>query len=383
MLLAMLVIVAASAPPLPTTTAPPTPTDVGAGVRAAAVEGHATLVHAEYAASLEAARRMRAAIAAFCAEPSEAGLARARETWVEARWIYGRTEVFRFGGGPIDTTRGGVETFINAWPVDEAYLDAVEGAAAPGIIANPSRYPALGRVILRQLNQRGGETNVCTGWHAIEFLLWGQDRSEDGPGTRSAADFVDGAPFAERRREFLLEVTDMLCEDLARLEQAWRPGLENYRARFVQDPDAAVRSILAGVRLLAGFEMSGERLAVPYETRDQEEEHSCFSDTTHVDFLSNIAGIAAVLRGRGTPGMIAVIAIADPARARSLDEATSAAVAAVEAMPVPFDRGIRAADGTSERSRLLAAIEALERLGDETAAGARAIGMNLPSEPQG
>jgi len=374
---------AAVVPPAAPAT-PALPDEAITVLRDSVVRGYAAYVFDQYAQSRVAADRMKAAVNAFCASPTEEGLARARENWIDGRRIYGRTEVFRFGDGPIDSMRGGTETLINAWPVDEAYLDAVPGAAAPGIIANPAKYPVIAGIILRQLNQRGGETNVCTGWHAIEFLLWGQDFSETGPGARPASDFMDGqAEFAERRRDFLRETTGMLCQDLVRLEEAWKPDADNHRRRFVADPDKALRSILTGVALLTGFEMSGERLAVPYETRDQEEEHSCFSDTTHIDFLANIEGVAAVLRGHQAPGVIDLVRAKDPAQGQRLAEATDAAVAAVQAMPVPFDAGIRAADETPERRNLLAAIEALEALGEQVSSSARLFGYFLPTEPQG
>ncbi len=373
-----------AAPPAATPARAAVPDAAIAVLRDAVVRGYAAYVFEQYAASRVAADRMRAAVNAFCSRPTEEGLARARENWIDARRIYGRTEVFRFGDGPIDSMRGGTETLINAWPVDEAYIDAVPGALAPGIISNPTKYPVIAGVILRQLNQRGGETNVCTGWHAIEFLLWGQDLSDNSPGARPASDFIDGqAEFAERRRDFLRETTEMLCQDLVRLENAWKPEADNHRARFVADPAKALRSILAGVGLLTGFEMSGERLAVPYETRDQEEEHSCFSDTTHVDFIANIEGVAAALRGSDAPGVIDLVRAKDPALASRLADATTAAVAAVEAMPVPFDSGIRAADGSPERKNLLAAIEALEALSEQVSSSARLFGYFLPTEPQG
>ncbi len=345
---------------------------------------HASHVLAEYRATLGAAESMRAAIRALCGSPDEATLARARETWISAREIYGRTEAFRFGNGPIDTRQGGVETFLNAWPVDEAYIDVVEGSETGGIVANAAKYPALGRAILRLHNQRGGETNVCTGWHAIEFMLWGQDRSETGPGTRPATDFVDGrTPFADRRREYLLEITDLLCEDLELLANAWRADQPNFRQRFEADPILAVKAMLTGAALLTGFEMAGERLAVAYETRDQEEEHSCFSDTTHIDFRSNIRGVDAVVRGRGGPGLLELVRAADPSRATSLDAALAAALLAVDAMPVPFDGAIRAADGTPQRAQLKAALDALETLGEELGRAGRTFGWSLPTEPQG
>jgi putative iron-regulated protein len=349
-----------------------------------AVEAYAKYVHSEYAAARESAELMRAAIRAFCAEPTEEGLSRARETWTAARDIYGRTEVFRFGNGPIDTTRGGTETFINAWPVDEEYIEPADPAAVRGIIRDSAKYPALGRAILRLHNQRGGETNVCTGWHAIEFMLWGRDLSESGPGARPAADFVDAkSPHAARRREYLLEITDMLCEDLVRLEKAWAADSDNHRKRFVAEPERSMRSIITGPSLLVGFEMTGERLAVPLETRDQEEEHSCFSDTTHIDYRSNIRGVAAVLRGRDGPGVIEVVRAVDAERATRLEAALAAALKAVDAMPVPFDSAIRAADGSPERAKMTLALEALETLGEEISLAGRALGWSLPTEPTG
>ena len=364
-----------------------------ADVVARCVQKYAEIVSAEYAATLRAAESMRAAIRAFCDAPTDAGLGRARESWIAARDAYGRTEAFRFGNGPIDTRRGGVETFVNAWPVDEAYIEPADREARTGIIRDSARYPALGRAILRLHNQRGGETNVCTGWHAIEFMLWGADLSDDGPGARPVGDFVDAAsPYAARRREFLLEVTDMLCEDLAKLDRAWAGDAGggsaseggdgqggNHRARVIADP-RAMRAILIGPALLAGFEMSGERLAVALETRDQEEEHSCFSDTTDRDFKANIRGIALVVRDSGA---IEVVRGRDAARAQSLTAALDAAETAVDAMPAPFDRAMRAADDDPARKRLVAALEALEVLGEELDAAARLLGYELPAEPQG
>jgi putative iron-regulated protein len=348
------------------------------------VAAYAALVERSYAQTAESARQMRAAIQAFCAAPSQDGLERARSCWCAARDLYGRTEVFRFGNGPIDSTRGGVETFVNAWPVDEAYIDAVDGAVAPGIIANPTKYPSVGKAILRVHNQRGGETNVCTGWHAVEFLLWGQDRSPSGPGDRSFRDFVDGgAEHADRRREFLLEATDLLCDDLAKLEAAWvdRPG--SYRSRFVADPQAALRSMLCGIALLSGFEMSGERLAAALESGDQEQEHSCFSDTTDRDFKAGLAGIATVLRGQHDDGVLPIVRQRDAAVAEALDRALVHAEACMLAMPHPFDSALRSAASSDERRRLTAIMESLESLSEATTEAARTMGFTLPTEPQG
>jgi putative iron-regulated protein len=340
---------------------------------------------AAYRDSAASAGVLRDAVRELCARPDEARLAAARDAWRAARVAYGKTEAYRFGGGPIDSRRGGVETFVNAWPVDESCIEPADGAARTGIIRDRARYPVLARAALRELNQRGGETNVCTGWHAIEFMLWGQDRSDTGPGARQAGDFKDGAAAdADRRREFLLEITQLLCDDLSGVAAAWAPGEGSHRSRLVADERWALRAMFTGTALLTGFEMAGERLAVALETRDQEEEHSCFSDTTDADFKANVRGVERVLRGwSGGPGLIDLVRTTDPQRADSMAAALDAAAQAVDAIPAPFDAAMRADDGSPPREALRRAMQSLERLGEEISRGAKALGIDLPTEPQG
>src|SRR6185312_2235317 len=114
------------------------------------------------------------------------------------------------------------------------------------------------------MNERGGQENIATGWHAVEFLLWGQDFNDQGPGERSFEDFVDGkGRNAERRRKYLETVTDLLVDDLDYLVAAWRPDRQNYRVAFVRDPDESVRRMFVGIGSLASSEMAGERMEVP------------------------------------------------------------------------------------------------------------------------
>ena len=176
-----------------------------AAVSASAVVHHyATLVHATYSDTLTATQAMQTAIAAFVKAPSAEGLTEARTRWLAAREFYGQTEAFRFYGGPVDDDNG-PEGRMNAWPMDEAYVDAVEGKPKSGLINNPKFK--ITKANLAKFNERGGEENISTGWHAIEFLLWGQDRSETGPGDRSFTDYVDGkAPNAEETQQALAEL---------------------------------------------------------------------------------------------------------------------------------------------------------------------------------
>ena len=153
-----------------------------------------------------------------------------------------------------------------------------------GIIADTANYPSLTQATLLEANERDSEVNISSGYHAIEFLLWGEDTSETGPGDRPFTDFVDGGtrPNADRRRQYLTLATRQLIEDLESVQVQWALGQDNYARRFTAEaPKEAVLKILTGLGSLSGAELAGERMAVAYDNKDQEDEHSCFSDNTH------------------------------------------------------------------------------------------------------
>src|SRR4029077_6799540 len=127
---------------------------------------------------------------------------------------------------------------INSWPIDESLIDYVEGEPGAGFINHPERYPAVTAEAIAALNEKGGEKNITAGFHAIEFLLWGQDLNDDGPGQRPYLDYVDGAsPHAGRRRDYLRVVTHLLVRHLQTVVDEWAPGRpSNYRARFIAMP---------------------------------------------------------------------------------------------------------------------------------------------------
>lgn len=350
------------------------------------VEQYAVLVADHYDKSSAGAEAVRAAVADFIAAPSEAGLEQARAAWLAARDDYGRTEVFRFYGGPIDGEPDNLESRINPWPLDEAYIDYVDGAPDSGIINDVAGYPTLDRDLLIARNGAEGEDSISTGWHAVEFLLWGQDHDAKGPGARKWQDFADlpdnTAANPERRRAYLGIVADLLADDMATVAGAWSEGQTNYRATFVaDDPKAALTKILLGMGSLAGAELSGERMTVAYETREQEDEHSCFSDNTHNDFRANIEGIRDVYRGGGSDASLqALVRRVDATVADDLAARIEVAVAAIGAIPPPFDQAIQAPDGSPEREAVGAAIASLKRVTEGIVAVADALDIQLNLE---
>lgn len=347
---------------------------------ASVATNYAALVHANYSDTLAGAQEMQAAIAAFVAAPSADGLAAARKAWLSARESYGQTEAFRFYGGPIDDDKG-PEGQINAWPLDEAYVDSVQGKPKAGLV-NDAKFK-ITKANLAKFNERGGEENISSGWHAVEFLLWGQDLSETGPGNRSFEDYVDGkTPNADRRRQFLTVATSLLVDDLASVTKAWAPSQKNYRARFEKGGKESVRKIIVGLGSLSRGELAGERMEVALNSQDQEDEHSCFSDNTHRDIVTNATGIQNVWLGQykkrdGSmlqgPGVRDLVAATKADLAERTTGQLAASVAAAESIPAPFDRAI--GKGTAGRPAVEKTIASLVAQSKLLVESASAVGI--------
>lgn len=333
----------------------------------ATVSTYTSIVLAGYSDSLAALNTLIGAIDAFVKEPSDAALSEAKGKWIAARLPYLQTEVFRFYDGPIDG-KNGIESLINAWPMDEAYVDYVKGNPDSGVVNDPARYPDLTPKIIAELNQREGEQNVSCGYHALEFLLWGQDLNADGPGARPLSDFTT-ARNADRRKAYLKSSAALLKSHLESLVKEWESGAPNYRQQFESDPGSAIMNMLQGIMTLCSLELWGERLVVAYESQAQEDEHSCFSDTTTNDIIYDVIGMRNVWRGSyartdgsridGT-GLREVVRKIDRATADSLDTALEEALTLAKAIPPPFDRAIQGDDDSPGRKAVAALIDSLE-----------------------
>jgi putative iron-regulated protein len=340
------------------------------------VERYAALTYANYTDVVKQAEALRAAVESFVAQPSEERLVAARQAWLDARDSYGESEAFRFYGGPIDDEDTGPEGQINAWPLDEAHIDGIIDGQEP-----------LSQELITSMNERGGETNISSGYHAIEFLLWGKDESDTGPGNRPYTDFVDGITpsNAARRRQYLSLVTKQLVEDLESVKDAWAPGQDNYRKTFVAEtPKEAVLKILTGLGSLSGAELAGERMTVAYDNKDQEDEHSCFSDNTHKDLYNNALGIQNVYLGRygGTDGagLDELVAAVDPKLDEKMKQRLQASLDAIQAIPAPFDQAILGSDSSPGRQKVKAAIDALRAQTETLVDVATALGIQLNLE---
>jgi putative iron-regulated protein len=356
---------------------------------------YAELLEVRYREAAERADALDLAVRPIVEGRADAeALAAARAAWAAARGPYLETEVARFYGGPIDGEHG-PEARVNGWPLDEAYLDTVLGPTGPlhgGLIHDRDALPRIDPDAVRAANLRGGEQNVSMGFHAIEFLLWGQDQSAEGPGDRPFTDFLDRdaggtLPDADRRRAYLGVLTAQLAEDLAAVRDAWGDDPRGYRAAFLAlPPREAVGLVLRGLATLTSTELAGERIEVPYLTREPEDEHSCFSDTTSDDHRHDGEGIANVYLGRleradGTvlagPGLGALVAARDPELDRRARSELARVQASLREIPSPFDRAILGGDDAPGRAAVRAALRELRGFTATLVRIARRFGLPL------
>jgi len=270
---------------------------------------YADLAHASFRDSLDTARQLQAKVNALITDPTPQTHQAAKDAWLTARQAYGQTEAFRFGNPNVDDWEGQV----NAWPLDEGLIDYVEqdsykhedgnAFASANVIAGTE---AITPALLRSLQEKGGsEANVGTGYHAVEFLLWGQDLNQtpQQSGSRPHTDFAGGAACThgncERRARYLKVATGLLVSDLAHMAADWSAESKgNYRQQFLAlEPREALRRMLFGMGSLSLGELAGERMNVALLAHSQEDEHSCFSDNTHNDIDTNIRGIRNIYTG--------------------------------------------------------------------------------------
>ncbi|MFZ5958021.1 imelysin family protein [Pseudomonas knackmussii] len=308
----------AAAPAASTQSAAPAIKADEAAVKAV-VKNYADIAEAVYGDSLSTAKALQTAVNALIAKPSEANLKAAREAWLAARVPYSQSEAFRFGNKVVDDWEGA----INAWPLDEGLIDYVakdyqhaEGnpAASANIIANTEIQVGEDKIDVKEITGEklaslnevaGSEANVATGYHAIEFLLWGQDLngSNPGAGNRPYTDYAQGKDctngHCDRRAAYLKAATDLLVSSLEEMVGNWKSGVaDNYRAKLEADNASTnLRKMFFGMGSLSLGELAGERMKVALEANSTEDEHDCFSDNTHHTLYFDAAGIRNVYLG--------------------------------------------------------------------------------------
>lgn len=351
------------------------------------IANYADIAYANYKQAYDDAVVLETAINTFTTTPTDANFTLAKDKWKQSRESYGTTEAFRFANGPIDVDDSAPEGLMNSWPLDESYIDYVDvaGVSTPGGIINNTTI-AITKSGLEGLNTAGNETNVSVGYHAIEFLLWGQDLtapSANKPGQRPYTDYVTGgtATNPARRAEYLKVCADLLTDHLDYLVNQWKPG-GVYRTAFLALPEkTALTNIYQGITTLAAAELAEERMNVALNNASQEDEHSCFSDNTHRDIALNLQGVINIYQGKygsiDGPSLEDLVTKVNPGIAAQTLTALNDSKAKISAILTPFDLAISGGASSTEGGKVYAAVVELKLFGATLIAGAKQIGIDV------
>ena len=392
--------------------------------------GYAKIAQVNYSDALNDAKALQMAIEEFASTPNAKTFANAKIAWLNSRESYGQTEIFRLANGPIDAeegwvadTYGSLEGQLNAWPLDENMIDYTidaNGKRTSGNIIdtvgsfNPGGEDASAVNVsnitvdaITALNENGGDANVATGYHAIEFLLWGQDQDYSNfvkdaitngaktAGQRPLSDYISDKN-APRRIAFLKAASAKIVSDLQTVASAWTEnGL--YKDAFLgklSGADAsknlsrneALKQVIAGMGVFIKSELANERIAVAVLTPSEEDEHSCFSDNTHRDITTNYLGFRNILTSTYKnesygKSMLNALPMEDKKRIISLMKSIETKIASVNKVAMTsahFDYQIQA---DNPQSKVIVKLKnEMRKLGDEMVNVANANGISLTQE---
>ncbi|MES2662162.1 MAG: imelysin family protein [Pseudomonadota bacterium] len=357
------------------------------------INHYADIAEVIYEDSVITAKDLQKTIEKLINQPTEKNLQHARDAWKAARVPYQQSEVYRFGNAIVDDWEGKV----NAWPLDEGLIDYVDAGYGEesddndfytaNIIAN-KKIDISGKTLdaskinaelINELHELDGvEANVASGYHAIEFLLWGQDLNgtEAGAGNRPATDYdvkncTNGN--CDRRADYLNAVTDLLIEDLGWMQKQWKKKGEA-RTALLNNADAGIAAIFTGMGSLSYGELAGERMKLGVMLHDPEEEHDCFSDNTHNSHYYDALGVKNIYTGNyvrangkavSGPNLSQLIEAKNPASDKMLRQHLDVTlqkmqvlVDSAEKQGVAYDQML-AAENKEGNAKIMAAVDAL------------------------
>jgi uncharacterized iron-regulated protein len=271
------------------------------------------------------AEELSSAVNRFVKNPNDQTLKAAQDAWVAARSPWEQSECFGFG--PAESL--GYDAALDSWPVNETDLKAA---------INSKDKVTSEYVKKRQDTEKG--------FHVIEYLLFGNDKS------KKATDFN------KRELDYLQALSTDFSQVANDLVTSWTKGVEGnpaYREVIATAGDSrnsTYPSLQAGAEeMVQGMidsldEVANEKIAKPFEEKDQKWMESRFSFNTLNDLKSNVKGAENVYLGRfpdantsGT-GLTAYVAKVNPDLDARVKSELQASVEALEKIPAPFEKSV-------------------------------------------
>jgi putative iron-regulated protein len=221
----------------------------------------------------------------FLAHPTQQLLLELRDRWNTAHQAYLACQLYqmlafsRSGQKQLELTK----QRVNAWPIQGGYIDYLPGYQFTGIINDSTLAITLDNLLSQ--HQFSDLSDVSVGFHALEFLLWGEGFD------RPASDFqASDSQLSEqgieldannRRRTYFELLTSHIIAELDGLSQRWERQTTTNGTYLDELPPGAQLSFLltSSYRVLNDYLL--ERLISPFRGGDgYEVNESPYSKTT-------------------------------------------------------------------------------------------------------
>jgi len=347
----------------------PIPKDVGEAKRLF-ISNYSNIAEATFGSALSQGRALKEAVSAFVKDPKAETHLLAKVSWMRARLPFLQSEFSRMSADS-DKIDGDYSNRLNGWPIDPGHIDYIANEPGENIISNEEKYPAINSELLRSINLKAGKSDFTTGYHVIEFLLWGEDLNKSSSGKRSYKDYEENnSALAKRRADYLVACCDLLIGDLEDLASEWDSGRKNnLRSRLESmPPDQAISKIMGRVSFLAD-DLAKSQIDPIIAKELVFQEQSTFSDTTHFDFLHTVAGISNLAAGAyvGLDGKLQVVGLGliglseqtPNSKADKIRTLINNAMKSAQAFKGPFDQFDRGGDNVSSSEDAAITLKAL------------------------
>ena len=252
----------------------------------------------------QASRNLSAQLDLFLADPSEASMANVRQEWRNShqQWQQHAVWIALAKAQPRRFAILNSHYFaLDARELQPGYLDAVQDYPFSGIVNDISIV--LTADSLRQQHGLTDSSEVSLGFHALEFLLWGEygQRSFNDflpistiNAEQNAAGLTTGDLPNNRRRTVLRLLTQLLADDVQRLRQDWQNPLSPISQTYLQlPPKMRLEFIQQTAYQLLSVELPDQLLQAT--AHDRATHHNQFAGDTLQHNLALLSGLEALL----------------------------------------------------------------------------------------
>ncbi len=261
-----------------------------------------SLASQQFKTTCSNAEQLQASVQLFLTAPSKKTLKETRQHWLSSHNSYIASKLFRtlnikhpeLDHSQIDPVKHSLTIRIDQSPMLPGYLDAVKGYPQSGYVFSPLPIDAE---TLNNEHQFSDTLYVTLGFHAIEFLLWGEGNEQ----ARTSSDYATLTNIKEnpelpqaRRSQLLSLTTQLLSDDLQTQCKEWTNTEGYYPSKLSEKPEEEQNEyIVTSIeQLLSDIQINRAQI------KSATEHHSAFAQSDEQDLQAQIKILKLLLESK-------------------------------------------------------------------------------------